>query len=74
MIERAGGIGTFVRTDVVDAGQVEALVAWTVEAHGGLHCAFDNVCVLPPTWPLAELDEATFDQVVAKPDDQALAR
>lgn len=65
MLKREGGDGLFVRTDVAEAGDVEALVARTVEAYGGLHCAVNNAGVLPPTRLFAEQDEADFDRVVA---------
>lgn len=64
-IEQAGGTGLFVHTDVSVAAEVEALVTRTVESFGGLHVAFNNAGVLPPTAPLAEMDEADWDKVVS---------
>lgn len=65
LIQGEGGEGLFVRTDVSQADQVEALVNRTVETFGGLHCAFNNAGILPPTLPLAEQEEETFDKVIA---------
>jgi NAD(P)-dependent dehydrogenase (short-subunit alcohol dehydrogenase family) len=65
LLKREGGDGLFVRTNVASADEVERLVATTVRSYGGLHCAFNNAGVLPPTLPLAEQDEATFDKVIA---------
>ena len=65
LIEQAGGTGLFVRTDVSVASQVEALVKTAVESFGGLHIAFNNAGVLPPTAPLAEMTEAEWDKVIA---------
>ena len=65
LIERAGGEGMFVRTDVTSASDVDALVQQTVRAYGGLHCAFNNAGILPPTRPLAEQTESDFDKVIA---------
>lgn len=65
LIEQAGGTGLFVRTDVSAAAQVEALVKTAVESFGGLHVAFNNAGVLPQTAPLAEMDEAEWDKVIA---------
>ena len=42
MIEEAAGEARFVKADVSQADEVEALVARTVEAYGRLDCAFNN--------------------------------
>ena len=65
LIRKAGGRALYVQTNVARAEDVEALVATTVRELGGLHVAFNNAGVLPPTLPLAEQDEATFDRVIA---------
>jgi len=65
LIKREGGEATFVQTDVRQAKEVENLVATAVETYGGLHCAFNNAGILPPTVPLADVDESTFDKVLA---------
>ena len=64
-IKQQGGEAVFVETDVSKSSQVENLIAATVEAFGGLHCAFNNAGVLPPTATLPDLDEATFDHVLS---------
>ncbi|MGH2921443.1 MAG: SDR family NAD(P)-dependent oxidoreductase [Gaiellaceae bacterium] len=64
LIEQAGGTGLFVRTDVSAASEVEALVRTAVESFGGLHVAFNNAGVLPPTAPLAEMGEAEWDKII----------
>lgn len=63
-ITRDGGKAFFLRTDVRSAAQVEALVDAAVSRHGGLHCAFNNAGILPPTLPLAEMTEETFGQIL----------
>ena len=65
LLTRGGGEGLFVRTNVADAGEVQGLVERTVAAFGGLHCAFNNAGILPPTLPLAEQEVDVFDRVVA---------
>lgn len=65
LIRGDGGEARFVPTDVTDAGAVQALVAHAVQAYGGLHCAFNNAGILPPTAPLADTDDAAFDRVIA---------
>jgi NAD(P)-dependent dehydrogenase (short-subunit alcohol dehydrogenase family) len=37
----------------------------TVARFGGLHCAFNNAGILPPTLPLAEMADDTFDDILA---------
>jgi len=65
LIKREGGEAIFVQTDVREAKEVVNLVAAAVETYGGLHCAFNNAGILPPTVPLADVDDATFDNVIA---------
>src|SRR4030095_15855759 len=65
LIKREGGEAMFVQTDVREAKEVENLVAMAVETYGGLHYAFNNAGIIPPTIPLAEVDDSTFDNVLA---------
>lgn len=65
LIERAGGSARFVRTDVTVAADVERLVATAVDAYGGLHVAFNNAGILPPTGPLLDQTEADWDRTIA---------
>ena len=64
-IKRDGGEAIFVRTDVSDESDVKNLIATAVKTYGGLHCAFNNAGVLPPTVALVEMEESTFDQTLA---------
>jgi len=65
LIEEAGGTARFVPTDVTVADDVERLVATTVDTYGGLHVAFNNAGILPPTGPLLEQSEADWDTTIA---------
>ena len=65
LIKSEGGEALFVKTDVREAEQVRNLVATTVKTYGALHCAFNNAGILPRGTPLAELQEASFDEVIA---------
>lgn len=65
LIEQAGGTSLFVPTDVTVAADVERLVATTVDTFGGLHVAFNNAGILPPTGPLLEQSEADWDRTIA---------
>jgi NAD(P)-dependent dehydrogenase (short-subunit alcohol dehydrogenase family) len=64
-IEDAGGTGLFVRTDVTIAADVERLVMSAVDTYGGLHVAFNNAGILPPTGPLLDQTEADWDMTIA---------
>jgi len=64
-IRQQGGEALFVRTDVRNSSEVENLVATAIRTYGGIHCAFNNAGLLPPTGLLHEMDETTFDQVMA---------
>lgn len=52
------------RTNVASPEEVATLVATTVRELGGLHVAFNNAGILPPTLPLHEQDDATFARVL----------
>ncbi|MFE2088596.1 glucose 1-dehydrogenase [Streptomyces sp. NPDC059460] len=65
LIEKDGGQGLFVPTDVTSASDVENLVKTAVDTYGGLHVAFNNAGILVPPAPLAEQSEADFDKAVA---------
>ena len=58
-----GGNAMFVACDVGDRTQVEALVAKTVEAYGGLDVMISNAAVLHPA-DILGLEEEDFDRVV----------
>ena len=69
-IGEAGGEAIFVRTDVVIASEVEALVDRTVQSFGRLDCAFNNAGIVgggrsTHVRQTAEFDEAVFDEFVA---------
>ncbi|HEU5084327.1 MAG TPA: glucose 1-dehydrogenase [Acidimicrobiales bacterium] len=65
LIEQAGGTALFVRTDVTVASDVERLVQTAVDTYGGVHVAFNNAGILPPTGPLLEQSEADWDKTIA---------
>src|SRR5690349_1212207 len=64
-IEADGGSASFCRTDVSSAADVEAMVRTAVERYGRLDCAVNNAAVTPDTHPIAELDEAEWDRILA---------
>jgi NAD(P)-dependent dehydrogenase (short-subunit alcohol dehydrogenase family) len=54
LIEAAGGRSGFVRTDVSSRTDVEAMVAYAVDAFGGLDCAHNNAGIAAPMAALAD--------------------
>lgn len=46
LIEKSGGAGHFVHTDVSDPDQVQALVDSALKAYGGIHVLFNNAGIL----------------------------
>jgi len=65
LITSAGGRAVYRETDVVDTGQIEALVAACVKEFGGLDCAFNNAGVLPATEMVHEVKDTDFDRIMA---------
>jgi NAD(P)-dependent dehydrogenase (short-subunit alcohol dehydrogenase family) len=65
LIKKEQGEALFVQTDVRETNEVKNLVVSAVKTYGGLHCAFNNAGVLPPTSLLADTEDATFDKVLA---------
>ena len=63
-IRRAGGRATFVPADIGNEGEVERLVARTVEKYGRLDCAFNNPSVEHSATPLANLSSAQWDRAI----------
>ncbi len=64
LIRRAGGDGLFVKADVAQAGDVQALIEKTVEAFGGLDCAFNNAGIEGKWIPIVEQAEADWDRTI----------
>ena len=64
MIHAAGGTARFVKTDIANAAEVEALIAGIVVAYGRLDCAFNNAGIEIEHLPLADSDEAIFDKIM----------
>jgi NAD(P)-dependent dehydrogenase (short-subunit alcohol dehydrogenase family) len=63
-IESHGGTATFIRTDVADAGDVERMVAHTVETFGRLDFAVNNAGIEGQLAGITELSETDWDQVL----------
>jgi NAD(P)-dependent dehydrogenase (short-subunit alcohol dehydrogenase family) len=64
LVRDAGGEALFVRTDVSQGGEVQALVEHCVERYGRLDCAFNNAGIVGRMVPLVEYEEADWDAVL----------
>ncbi|HEY6530874.1 MAG TPA: glucose 1-dehydrogenase [Acidimicrobiales bacterium] len=60
-----GGAAVAVQVEVADSDQVRRMVDAAVSAFGGLDVLFNNAGYGGPRGPLADIDEAVFDDVVA---------
>src|SRR5262245_17985126 len=66
MITEQGGEAIFVRTDVSQAVEVQALISTAVETYGRLDCAHNNAGIgSRPRAPLHECTEETWDRVLS---------
>ena len=66
-IEAVGGDAYFVRTDVSQSPDVQALVARTIERYGALNIAVNNAGIDPEAFmPIAKYDEAIWDRVIER--------
>jgi len=64
MIAQAGGEAIFVKADVAEPSEVEALVQATMTAFGRLDCAFNNAGTGGAWAKLADYTEEAWDQVI----------
>lgn len=64
LIQQAGGVVQFVRTDVSRAEEVEALITAAVAVYGRLDCAFNNAGIHIERGPLTELTEEQWDRII----------
>jgi NAD(P)-dependent dehydrogenase (short-subunit alcohol dehydrogenase family) len=62
-IQRAGGEATFVRADVTNAADVQALIDKTLATYGRLDVAFNNAGVDGDFGPLHEASEQNYDHI-----------
>lgn len=64
-IKGAGGEAIFVKTNVAEAAEVEALVKQTVATYGRLDCAFNNAGIAGAVARTSEYTQAQWDRVIA---------
>lgn len=63
-VRALGAEALFVAADVVQAAQVQAMVAHVVAHFGRLDCAFNNAGIEEEHMRLADCEEATFDRIL----------
>ena len=64
LIEKIGGTGTYIPTDVTDGGQVEGAVQHAIATYGTLNAAFNNAGILEREVDFLDLENDVFDQVM----------
>jgi NAD(P)-dependent dehydrogenase (short-subunit alcohol dehydrogenase family) len=62
-IRAAGGQASHIRTDVADAGDVEAMVAHAVETHGRLDIAVNNAGIGAEVHSIVDMPDEWWDRV-----------
>ena len=65
LVEVAGGQASFVRTDVAEKADVQAMVQHAVDTYGGLDCAHNNAGIAAPMVPLADYPDDGWDRTLA---------
>ena len=64
-IKAAGGEATFMRADVSQRAEVEALIRQTVETYGRVDCAHNNAGIEGDLAPTCDCTEANWDRTIA---------
>jgi len=64
MIKDAGGDAIFVKADISNAAEVEAMINKTVETYGSVDCAANNAGVEVMPTPTADCTEEDFDLAI----------
>ena len=64
VIRQQGGEARFVAADVTKSAEVQNYVKAALDAYGAIDCFFNNAGIEGKVKPIAEYDEAVFDQVI----------
>ena len=65
LIQQKGGEAVFVKTDVAQAAEVEALIAKAVATYGRLDCAYNNAGIEGSAATTTDYAEEPWDRVIA---------
>lgn len=63
--KKGGAQAIFVKTDISKSSDVKNMIQTTLSTFGKLDCAFNNAGIAHKPQPISELDEDTFDKVIA---------
>ena len=64
LITAAGGVATFMQTDVTQSTEVVALITQTVKTYGRLDCAFNNAGYEGMRVPTADIPEEDWERTI----------
>lgn len=64
MIRQTGATASFIKANVTNAVEVEAMIARIVLDYGRLDCAFNNAGIEEESVPTAMCEEAQFDRII----------
>jgi NAD(P)-dependent dehydrogenase (short-subunit alcohol dehydrogenase family) len=65
MVRRAGGDAAFVKVDVSDEAQVDAMIRFALDTYGALHVLYNNAGIFPSDdGGVTETPETTWDRVL----------
>jgi NAD(P)-dependent dehydrogenase (short-subunit alcohol dehydrogenase family) len=64
-IRESGGEAAFVRADISNSAEVQAMVRFAIETYGGLDCAINNAVRFIDRTPLADIDEEAWNATTA---------
>lgn len=64
MVRKAGGEALFVKTDVAERADIEALIRKAVDTYGRLDCAFNNAGIEGESANTIECTEENFDEII----------
>ena len=74
-VRAAGGDATFVRADVAEWADCEAMVATAIDTYGGLHVLYNNAGIFPADdGGVLDTPEATWDRVMEDQPQGRVAR
>lgn len=65
LIKQAGGEATFIKANVSQEAEVEALIAKTAETYGRLDCAYNNAGIAGRTARVADDTQENWDRILA---------
>ena len=64
-MNKAGGEAAFVKVDISNSEDVQAMVKFTVDTFGKLDVAVNNAALTPDDKPVAEFDEEYWNRLIA---------